>query len=786
MPRSRRTLTVSTLGAVGVGIVALLANCATAGQSHAGQARAGDQNVDGMASTSAAATYTNDVTKGYSIDFPDPAVIRGKDGNWYGYATGGPFDEDGVPDSSYKIAKSPDLVHWEDAGEIFPDGNRPSWATETTGFWAPDVRYLNGQYLLYFSVPDSTASTEPWDTAIGVATAPKPTGPWTPSDKPLIPAERLPDGGWASNIDPALFTDTDGTNYLYWGSYGTGVKVVKLSADGRSVISEPKPIASTRYEGPYVVRHGDWYYLFGSSANCCAGPTTGYSVFAGRAKSPLGPFVDRRGHTLLESRGGGTPVLTQNGNRWIGAGHHSSVIDRAGQEWMTYHAIDRNDPWLDVSPGFTMRPMNIDRLDWIDGWPIVRAGAGPSEDEQAAPVVTGEIDERFESDQPTALEAVEGELGVGGPDPHSGGFGTLSSNASAVSTNDVSDSDVRVEADVRTNESGSVGITGRKAGEQQVRAIVDAERDQLRLESYDSAGAVRRAAAALPAGFDPTAWHTLAIQARGRTVTAEVSDAAQGDPWATVSSSGFRQSAGRAGVLAGGSGAEVDNFSANPLYEPVTELAPTPKPGPVDAAYSDEFDGALDDGWNWLREDPAAKISDGQLVWPTQIGDLVGEGTPGLLLRDMPEGEYTVETKLSIDLGVDTVRNYQQGGLLAYVDDDHFLRFDVVAVGPTRIAEFGKEMMFESRKSWGGALIGAPAETTWLRLVHTLHPKTDEHLFRAASSTDGKHWTWGATWHLPADSTPKLGLVSQGSSAETESQHGPATSEFEYFRVSRP
>ena len=44
-----------------------------------------------------------------------------------------------------------------------------------------------------------------------------------------------------------------------------------------------------RYEGAYVVRHGRWYYLFASEANCCAGPTTGYTVFAGRSREPAGP-----------------------------------------------------------------------------------------------------------------------------------------------------------------------------------------------------------------------------------------------------------------------------------------------------------------------------------------------------------------------------------------------------------------------------------------------------------------------------------------------------------------
>ena len=42
------------------------------------------------------------------------------------------------------------------------------------------------------------------------------------------------------------------------------------------------------------------------------------------------------------SRVGGTTVLTQNGNRWIGAGHHALITDAAGQDHIVYHAIDRD------------------------------------------------------------------------------------------------------------------------------------------------------------------------------------------------------------------------------------------------------------------------------------------------------------------------------------------------------------------------------------------------------------------------------------------------------------
>lgn len=770
MPGRRR---LTTIGAACAGLIAttILAATPTAAVSPAESSGGTSQQR-----ATAGPTYTNYVTRGYSIDFPDPAVMRGKDGNWYAYSTGGPFDEDGVPGSSYKIAKSADLVHWEDAGPVFPEGRRPKYATATTGFWAPDIRYLNGQYLLYFTVPDTTFTTQGFDPAIGVATAPTPAGPWTAADEPLIPP-RPNGGGWDTTIDPAMFTDTDGTHYLYWGGYGTGIWVVELSADGRRTTTEPRHIASSRFEGPNVLHRDGWYYLFGSSANCCAGPTTGYTVFVGRSRSPLGPFKDKLGVDMLASRSGGTPVIAPNGNMWIGTGHHSAALDVSGESYMAYHAIDRNDPWLDVSPGFTMRPMNIDRMDWIDGWPLVRAGLGASDSPQTAPVARGEVDDRFSDAAATArnFRALNGGLTVAGPDDRSdsGGFARLSNGTVAV-TRPLA-ADVRVEADVRSGPDGVAGVLARGS----VRAVVDARKQELRIEAGG-----RSNSAKLPAGFDYGAWHVVALEARGSTVTANVTDARLGDPWAETSLRVSYIGGGASGLVGNG---DADNFSANRLYRPVTRAVPDPRPGEIDAALSDEFTGdALGTGWTWLRQDAAARVAGGQLEWPTQRADIVGNGTPGVLFRDgLPDGDYTVETKLTLDIGTDVVRNFQQGGLIVYVNDDDFLRYDVVAVGPTRITEFGKETVFQGRRSWGGGVIGAPADTTWLRLVHSRDPETGEHRYRAGSSTDGKVWTWGLTWTLPASAEPRIGLVSHGSTPETHAQYGPALSQFDYFRVLR-
>lgn len=61
-----------------------------------------------------------------------------------------------------------------------------------------------------------------------------------------------------------------------------------------------------------------------------------------------------------------------------------------------YHAIDRGDPYLTGRSGINERPTLIDRLDWIGGWPIVRAGRWASQDRQPGPTTGGATVTRFD------------------------------------------------------------------------------------------------------------------------------------------------------------------------------------------------------------------------------------------------------------------------------------------------------------------------------------------------------------------------------------------------------
>jgi arabinan endo-1,5-alpha-L-arabinosidase len=320
----------------------------------------------------------------------DPFVLHGQqsdDTHWYLYCTSDALRADELgPDGTPLIHNVPtfrstDLVHWTYVADAFP--TKPSWITG--GMWAPDVVYRDGHYLMYFTASDTNLPGG--GSAVAVATSSGPTGPWTVSDTPVVPPTDSPGGGgrrW--EFDPEVI-QASGHSYLYFGSYFGGIFVRQLSADGLSSdpASEQQIAIDNRYEGTFIVKHGGWFYFFGSATNCCNGPLTGYAVFTARSRSPLGPFRDAHGVSILQGRVGGTPVLTQNGNRWVGTGHNAVITDFDGQQWIVYHAVDRSDPYYAGDVGYTKRPALIDPLDWRNGWPLVRGGHGPSDSWQPGP-----------------------------------------------------------------------------------------------------------------------------------------------------------------------------------------------------------------------------------------------------------------------------------------------------------------------------------------------------------------------------------------------------------------
>jgi len=350
----------------------------------------------------------------------DPAVLRDPRAaapTWYLYCTSDPVSKTERPAAGetgpwhfhmIAIYRSSDLVSWNYVGDAFAD--RPAGlAAPTSGLWAPEPEYLNGRYYLYFTVTDAADAHSPQpgcdkDSAIGVAVADTPAGPWVPATAPVVPPRRAGPGcDFHWTFDPKVVEEA-GRKWIYYGSYGGGVFVQPLRPDGLRAEGAPKKVgAAWRYEGAEVVKHGPWWYLFGSTTDCCNGPLTGYAVYAGRARTPAGPFLDRLGQDLAAPRAGGTPVLFQNGNRWVGVGHNTVFPDAAGQWWTIYHGVDVNEPFFSARDKLTRRLALLDRIDWIDGWPVARGA--PSDAPLPAPATAAGAHPRPEPAVPPSAVA---------------------------------------------------------------------------------------------------------------------------------------------------------------------------------------------------------------------------------------------------------------------------------------------------------------------------------------------------------------------------------------------
>ena len=742
----------------------------------------------GPETTAQPATYANPVTSGVVDTFPDPAMIRGKDGAWYAYGTTNPiFQSSGeAGEHILPVLRSTDLVSWEYVGDVYPAGAQlPVYWASGTRPWAPDVRYIDGIYHLTYSLSNG---------GVALVTAETPTGPWT--DRGLLVGGAAVAGCPTGNIDQAMFTDSDGTHYFYWGSYDV-ICVSKMNADATALVGAVTQVAQgRRMEGGFVVQRDGLYYLMYSDAGCCDGAFSGYTVKVGRSESPTGPFVDDHGIDLMALSSKGGFVLTSNGNGFAGPGHNAMQTDLAGQDWLVYHAIPAADPDfppVDTRNGrlnLSKRPMMIDRLDWIDGWPVVNAGAGPSSGPQPAPMTTPQVGSDFADGLvgfKTKGKVQEVQSTDAGAHPRLASGATLTSQAQA-------SGDQRVQGDLRfatSDATGAAGLMMGVRGQNGATAWIDRAAGDLRLEVVHGSR-TRESSAPLPADFSYESWHVVAIEWRGDSITAEVSADNLNDPLAvtTVEAPPQAKPHGSIGAVTAGASADADNLSGASLYTPVIERAADPQPGTLLPAYSDEFEvdgppAVADGGWSWVRE-PATgpNVGDGALVWPTQGAELhLANNTAPVLLRDAPREDFIVETKLTFD----GERAAQQAGLVLYETDDRYLKLAHSVLGLNRKAghflhqtEFGKEMERPTATPpapvANGPMFGAaPAETTWLRLYAQLDDENREWDVRMASSTDGVDWQWGGVWSMPTMGDLRIGLIAYNAAG--------ATAEFDYIRT---
>jgi hypothetical protein len=210
--------------------------------------------------------------------------------------------------------------------------------------WAPDAAYKNGKYYLYFPAKDKQDVFR-----IGVATSTSPTGPFTAEETP-IPG--------SYSIDPAVFTDSDGQTYMYFGGiwggqlqrWHTGKYDASLKTDlGKGHENEPamsakvarmkdnmltfdeapkdvqildengkallgKDVARRFFEGAWMHKFGGKYYFSYSTGDT---HLLAYAV----GSSPYGPFTYQG-------------VIMNPVSGWT---THHSIVEFKGKWYIFYH-----------------------------------------------------------------------------------------------------------------------------------------------------------------------------------------------------------------------------------------------------------------------------------------------------------------------------------------------------------------------------------------------------------------------------------------------------------------
>lgn len=217
-----------------------------------------------------------------------------------------------------------------------------AWAERQ--MWAPDAAHKAGKYYLYFPARSKTGLFQ-----IGVAVSDSPVGPFTAEPEPI-------EGSYS--IDPAVFEDSDGEHYMYFGGIWGGQLqnyrnnvfsdtfseplahepamspiVARLSADMKQFAETPREIkivdeagnellagdTSRRFfEASWMHKHNDVYYFSYSTGDS-------HLLCYATGNNPYGPFTHRG--VILEPVVGWTThhSICQFEDKWY-LFYHDSVL----------------------------------------------------------------------------------------------------------------------------------------------------------------------------------------------------------------------------------------------------------------------------------------------------------------------------------------------------------------------------------------------------------------------------------------------------------------------------
>ena len=207
---------------------------------------------------------------------------------------------------------------------------------------------------------------------VAVATAERAEGPYEDYGPLICEAD--------GSIDPCFARDEAGAPYLIWKEDGNAQgrptpiwaqrlsdDLLRLEGDKTMLIVNDAAWEEGVVEGPYVMRHGGWFYMFYAGNSCC-GRECKYAEGVARSQRLLGPW----------EKFAGNPIIGAN-DAWRCPGHGTAVHAgaREGQDYLLYHAYPAGETI------YVGREAVLDEITWVagdagdPGWPTVNGGKGP-------------------------------------------------------------------------------------------------------------------------------------------------------------------------------------------------------------------------------------------------------------------------------------------------------------------------------------------------------------------------------------------------------------------------
>lgn len=360
----------------------------------------------------------------------DPSVFF--DGQYYYmYGTNASYGNAHDGHGHFHGRRSKDLVNWEYMGASMPQ--TPTWVKDTLnnirdryglapisnpgfGYWAPVVRKVGNVYRMYYSIitdnyignglpnsADNFDNTWTERAFIGMMETSDPaSNNW--EDKGMVVCSVSDKGNdWSRSslndwsgyfkynaIDPSYVSTPGGEDWLFYGSWHSGIAAIQINADtglplnefditdeatwGTHIYTRTNGSRWQASEGPEVMYNEEtgFYYLF----LAYDGLDVPYNTRVCRSENVTGPYKGYNGVSITNG-GDVYPIITHpykfNGHPgWVGFAHNAMFENEETGDW--YYASQARLPANTGGNAYSNAIMmgHVRKVRWTEeGWPVV-------------------------------------------------------------------------------------------------------------------------------------------------------------------------------------------------------------------------------------------------------------------------------------------------------------------------------------------------------------------------------------------------------------------------------